>query len=195
MTDARVSNGGSPSGFTTSLGLLDRVKAREPAAWERFVALYSPLVDYWCLLGRIPERDRPDVRQDVFLAVARKIGDFRKEPERGSLRGWLRTVTRSKVADLHRRNPAEVPVGGTSRLELLAGLADPFPAADESTEASIVYSRALALIERDFEPATWRAFWLVVVEDRSAADAAAELGITANAVYLAKARVLRRLRE
>lgn len=192
MTDDRVSNG-NHTGLTTSLGLLDRVRAQDAVAWERLVALYAPLVDHWCRVCRVPEQEWPDLRQEVFLAVSRKVGAFRKEDGRGSFRGWLRTITRSKVTDLHRRRPADGTVVGAAALDHLA---EPEPGSDEHpAEQGVVFTQALALIERDFTPVTWRAFWLVVVEDRSPADAATELGVSANAVYLAKARVLRRLRE
>ena len=54
--------------------------------------------------------------------------------------------------------------------------------------------RALGLMQAEFEPATWKACWEFVVHDRPAAEVAAELGLSVNAVYLAKSRVLRRLR-
>ncbi|HEY2154472.1 MAG TPA: sigma-70 family RNA polymerase sigma factor, partial [Isosphaeraceae bacterium] len=53
--------------------------------------------------------------------------------------------------------------------------------------------RALQVMKTDFQPATWRACWENVVDGRTAGDVARELGITINSVYLAKARVLRRL--
>jgi RNA polymerase sigma-70 factor (ECF subfamily) len=55
--------------------------------------------------------------------------------------------------------------------------------------------RALTLMQRDFERTTWKACWETVVADRSAAEVATELGITVNAVYLSKSRVLRHLRH
>jgi RNA polymerase sigma-70 factor (ECF subfamily) len=66
---------------------------------------------------------------------------------------------------------------------------------DEEEYRARVVARALELMRAEFEPATWRACWEFVVNDRPAADVAAELGVTVNAVYLAKGRVLRRLRE
>jgi RNA polymerase sigma-70 factor (ECF subfamily) len=50
-------------------------------------------------------------------------------------------------------------------------------------------------VRGDFEEQTWQAFWLTVVEGRSATVLAPELGMTAAAVRQAKARVLRRLKE
>jgi RNA polymerase sigma-70 factor (ECF subfamily) len=55
--------------------------------------------------------------------------------------------------------------------------------------------RAAELVRDDFEPKTWQAFWRLAVENQPARDIAADLGMTADAVYQAKARVLRRLRE
>lgn len=198
MTDDRV-NYGDGTGLTTSLGLLDRVRARDTVAWERLVTLYSPLVDHWCRVCRVPEQEWPDLRQEVFLAVSRTVSSFSKENGRGTFRGWLRTITRSKVTDFHRRRPVDGTVVGPFALAALADPNEnPDPNADSEIaeqERGVVYNRVLALLERDFAPSTWRAFWLVVVEERDPIVVAEELGITANAVYLAKARVLRRLRE
>lgn len=194
MTDDRVNEGGH-TGLTTSLGLLERAKARDPAAWARLESLYTPLVRHWCQVCRVPEQDWPDVCQDVFLAVSQNLSGFRKEAGRGSFRGWLRTITRSKVTDLYRRRPTGATVVGPAVLDVLADPAAGSESGEHTAEQGVVYRQALELLERDFEPTTWRAFWLVVVEDRSPADVAAELGLTTNAVYLAKARVLRKLRE
>ena len=55
--------------------------------------------------------------------------------------------------------------------------------------------RALELIRLEFEPATWQAFWRVQVDDQPVAAVAAALGLSTNAVYKSRARVLRRLRH
>jgi RNA polymerase sigma-70 factor (ECF subfamily) len=76
----------------------------------------------------------------------------------------------------------------------------PAPAADAdeasaAEETQILYRRALELVRRDFEDSSWQAFWRVVIDGQKPRDVADELKITSNAVYLAKARVLARLRE
>src|SRR5262249_45038583 len=70
-------------------------------------------------------------------------------------------------------------------------------AADGSAaeETSEVYLRALELMHSEFEETSWQAFWRVAVEGQAPADVAAALQMTVNAVYLAKSRVLCRLRE
>ena len=55
--------------------------------------------------------------------------------------------------------------------------------------------RAVHIMQTDFQPATWKACWSVVVEGKPAAQVSAELGLTVEAVYAARARVLRRLRQ
>src|SRR5262249_48830287 len=90
---------GDSKGSATSLTLLERVRRRDQAAWERLVSLYTPLVYHWCLRHGLQPADAEEVSQEVFLAVARGIGDFRHDREGDSFRGWLRTITRNKVCD------------------------------------------------------------------------------------------------
>jgi RNA polymerase sigma-70 factor (ECF subfamily) len=53
----------------------------------------------------------------------------------------------------------------------------------------------MGIMRGDFEERTWHAFWETAVEKRQAGDVAQTLGISLGAVYMAKSRVLRRLRE
>lgn len=174
---------------TTSASLLERL--RQPgdrAAWERFVRLYTPLLCLWAdRLGRHGQ-DRDDLVQDVFLILLRELPRFRYRPD-GSFRGWLKTVLLNKLRE-HRRRPA--PADG----EALDGLAcpDPGDALDETEYRQYLVQRALELLRTEFEPATWQAFWEFVVRGRPGTEVARELGISENAVYLTKGRVLRLLR-
>jgi RNA polymerase sigma-70 factor (ECF subfamily) len=192
VTDANVSPGGGAAEPSSSL--LARVRASEQAAWARLVDLYSPLVYRWCRQAGLQAADAADLGQQVFLAVARKVRDFRRDREGDSFRGWVRTITRNKVNDHFRAHAGAPPEQGGDALLGVAGetAAD---AATDPEEESLLYRRAVELIRAEFEPRTWQAFWQVVVDGRPPADVARALGATANAVYLAKARVLRRLRE
>jgi RNA polymerase sigma-70 factor (ECF subfamily) len=198
MTDPIVNPLGEAGG-NTSLSLLDRARANDQAAWERLVSLYTPLVDWWCRRYRLQEADLADIRQQVFLAVARRLGEFRRDQASGSFRGWLHTITRHKVYDHWRTETAKAAPGGSDAyeqlLQLSGGNSDDPAAGSEAEEQGILYRRAVQLITTDFEETTRKAFWMVVVEDRRPAEVARELGISANAVYQAKAHVLARLRE
>jgi RNA polymerase sigma-70 factor, ECF subfamily len=184
----------------TSLGLLERVRARDTAAWDRLVRLYSPLVDRWCRQSNLQDADAADVRQEVFLAVAGGIDEFRRDSAGGTFRGWLRVIARHKICDHWRRTQAgQAGAGGSDAYQQFLQL--PAEGPDDSREPSppeevdILYRRALELIVTDFQDNTWKAFWRVVIEGQRPAAVAAGLNMTANAVYLAKARVLARLRE
>jgi RNA polymerase sigma-70 factor (ECF subfamily) len=181
---------------TTSLGLLERIRAQDQGAWQRLVALYGPLVEQWCRRAGLQDADVADVSQEVFWTVARKIGEFRRGPAMGSFRGWLRVIARSKMADWGRRRRGQpAGTGGDEALQRLGEAAAPEADDEPAADAQVLYRRALQLVQRDFEERSWRAFWHVVIDSRPPAEVAQELGLSVNAVYLAKARVLARLRE
>jgi len=98
--------------LSTSRSLLVRVRNDEDDAWTRLVDLYTPLVCYWCRQNGLSEQDLPDVAQEIFQAVARNIERFRDDGPKSTFRGWLRTVTRSKVADSFRRKGKEPDAAG-----------------------------------------------------------------------------------
>jgi RNA polymerase sigma-70 factor (ECF subfamily) len=182
----------------TSSSLIDRVKADEVGAWDRLVKLYAPLLYHWCRRWKLQENDLADVFQEVFKTVLTHIGEFRRDREDDTFRGWLRTITRSKVLDHFRRRSHEA-AGGSEAGWLLSQLPAPEaipendPAEAEATRA--LFLRGLELIRPEFEERTWQSFWRTAVEGRSPGDVAAELSTTAGAVRVAKSRVLRRLRE
>ena len=202
--------GGSSSARTesTSSSLLARVKARDADAWRRLVRLYSPMVFEWCRRRRLHSEDAADVLQEVFVAVFRHIGEFRKDRPGDTFRGWLWTITDNKLHDHFRRRGAQPDaIGGTDAQQRFAELpaavsGDSSASAQASTSAARGFSemgpvlrRALDQIRAEFEDRTWLAFWQSTVDGRTPADVAADLGLTVNAVYKAKSRVLRRLRE
>ena len=183
----------------TSLTLLQRLRANEPDAWARMVALYRPLVCYWCGRQGLSGADADDVAQEVFQVAAARMAEFRRDRPGDTFRGWLRGITRLKALE-HLREAGQTPVaaGGSTALVRLQGVAEPEPESaeeDPPSEIAGLLRRALDLVRAEFEPATWRAFLLTVVDGRTAPDAASELGISAVAVRQAKSRVLRRVRQ
>jgi RNA polymerase sigma-70 factor (ECF subfamily) len=178
----------------SSSTLLSRVQAQDPAAWERLVSLCSPLVYQWCRQSGLQPADAADVGQEVFAAVFRKVGEFRRNRPGDGFRRWLRTIACGKVIDFFRaRRPAETAAGGSDALRLL--LQQPADAdSSGAEEEGVLYRRALDVLHRDFAVPTWQAFWRVTVESQNPADVARDLGMTVNAVYLAKSHVLRRMR-
>jgi RNA polymerase sigma-70 factor (ECF subfamily) len=192
-----VSNG------STSRSLLAGAKLADPAAWERLVKLYAPLVASWCRRWGVAEQDVVDVLQDVFSAVVRHLDRFHKDQPTDTFRGWLLTITRNKTRDYFRRQAREpAAFGGTEASLRLQQVLDP-QAVDEanSTEAADevefgeVLQQALQSIRGEFHERTWQAFWGVAIEGRSTTDVAADLCMQPGTVRVAKSRVLMRLRR
>lgn len=198
MTDPRVSQGEDIS--PTSVSLLVRIKGQDSDAWNRFVGLYSPLVFHWCRRAGLQDADAADVGQEVFRTVAGSIGGFEHGRGGGAFRGWLWTVTRSRILDFRRREERSISgVGGSDAHKKLAEVPDPLLESDDdptSEEDKLhIVRRAVELVLDDCKQETREAFLRVVVEGRQPKDVARELELSVNAVYLAKSHILRRIRE
>jgi RNA polymerase sigma-70 factor (ECF subfamily) len=186
---------------TTSLTLLQRLRANDSDAWCVMVQLYTPLVHHWCARGGVRGADAEDVAQEVFHAATTHLENFRRDRPGDSFRGWLRGITRHMVLQHFRRGARHPQAsGGTDALLRLQNVEVDSAAGgpddeDPAEELDGLRRRALELVRGEFEERTWRAFWLTVVEGRSPVDIAPDLGVSPTAVRMAKSRVLRRLKE
>ncbi|WP_435009020.1 RNA polymerase sigma factor [Tundrisphaera lichenicola] len=187
-----------PDEDVTSTTLLALVRANEQDAWGRLVALYGPLLRYWCRRGGVRYPDDDDVMQEVFQAISAGIDGFRRNREGDTFRGWLRGVTRNKILDWHRRRRRrpEEAAGGTLAVQALCG---PPPAPDddagERREHFGVCHRAMDRVRSEFESKTWDAFWRATIEGHDTAAIADDLGVSVASVRQSKSRVLRRLKQ
>jgi RNA polymerase sigma-70 factor (ECF subfamily) len=185
---------------STASGLLEQVRAGEAGAWQRLVRLYGPLVYGWARRVGLQAADAADVMQEVFGAVLTGITGFRRDRPGDRFRGWLWGITHNKLRDFWRRWASQpVAAGGPEAHERLARLAAEEEAGSSwqgpSAQTLGLFRRAVELLRSEFEERSWRAFWRVVVEEQRPAEVAAELGMTVNAVYVAKSRILHRLRQ
>jgi RNA polymerase sigma-70 factor (ECF subfamily) len=181
----------------TRASLLDGLRLRDETAWNQFVQLFAPLIYSWCRRAGLSPADSADLLQLVLSKVWAGIANFELRSA-GSFRGWLRVITRHALLDFFRRR-RDIPLasgGDDSQRQF-----DQTPAViDRSTEflssdLRDLAQRAFHLLRTTFPPQAQRLFELTVLEDRSAAEAAAELGLTPAAVRKAKSRILKRLRE
>lgn len=176
---------------TTPVSLLVRLRRPEDhEAWARFVRLYTPLLLHWASKWELQASDADDLVQEVFVALLRSLPTFEYDG-RLSFRGWLHTVVRNKWLELERRR-GRLPASDDG---LSSAAADPWAELEQAEFNALLAQRALQLIEGEFKASTLAAFRATVVEDRAAGEVAVELGLTVNAVYLARNRVLRRLRN
>jgi RNA polymerase sigma-70 factor (ECF subfamily) len=189
MVEGTPSSGASAS---PSSSLLLRVQAQDREAWQKLVRLYWRLVYSWCRRRGVPEQDAEDIRQLVFQAVAEKISTFRRDRPGDSFLGWLFGITRNKICDYYRQRPHEV----TGRpLDKVPAEESPSDLPELDRDVIRLLRAAVELIRPEFTEQTWRAFWLVTIEEQPVADVAAALGMSRNAVYIAKSRVLHRLQD
>jgi RNA polymerase sigma-70 factor (ECF subfamily) len=183
----------------TSASLLERVRAGpDEAAWQRLDDLYRPLIRRWVLRDPTLGAEAEDLVQEVMVVLVRELPGFERR-RTGSFRRWLRTITAYRLAAHYRsRRGRPLALGAPPQECPLAQLADPDSELsrlwDEEHDRHVL-RRLLDLIEPLFEPSTLAAFRRVAFDGMAPARAAQELGLTLNAVLLAKSRVLSRLRQ
>jgi RNA polymerase sigma-70 factor, ECF subfamily len=184
----------------TSATLLERLNDRsDSVAWGRLVDLYSPLINGWLRRHGVPAENAEDLTQEVLEVVVREVSRFRHNGRAGAFRTWLRTITINCIRQSWRSRRSRVQATGsldiTAMLDQLEDPASDLSRRWDQEHDQHVLQRLLELIEPDFQPATWRAFRRQVLDGASAETVAAELGLTVNAVLIAKSRVLSQLRR
>ncbi len=181
--------------------LLAQLRSGRPEAWQRFVRIYSPLIYRWCRRAGVVADDAADVLQEVLASVMRHVSDFRRDGPHDSFTAWLAAITRSKVSDHYRRRRGKAEArGGTTAQRQMAEIPQPPRSAEETIRpdaeaAACLTHRVLDTIRAEFEPGTWQAFWRTAVEGQPPAHVAEDLKMSTAAIYMAKSRVLRRLRR
>lgn len=185
---------------STSTSLLAQIRQRDDAAWRRLTQIYGASVYWWGRRAGLQASDAADVVQDVFLAVASGIDQFQSERPGDTFRGWLWAIFRSKLMDHFRNRKRQPPAlgeqSGCSPIESICHeSAESGSTAGDADESALIVRRALAVIEHDFSPQTWQAFWRSVVLGQPTSEIAAALHLSPAAVCMARSRVLRRLRE
>jgi RNA polymerase sigma-70 factor (ECF subfamily) len=183
----------------TSASLLERLSDQSDSiAWRRLVDLYSPLISSWLRRHGVPAEDAEDLAQDVLGVVVREVSQFRHNGRAGAFRAWLRTIATNCLRKSLRKRRPEQAAHAPEITPMLDELEDPSSDLSRRWDREhdeFVLHRLLDLIEPDFRPATWLAFRRQVLDGKSAKAVAAELGLTVNAVLIAKSRVLSHLRQ
>ncbi len=184
----------------TPVSLLERIRVRPDGdSWRRLVDLYAPLIRGWLRRHLLPDADADDLTQEVLAVLVRELPRFEHSGRPGAFRTWLRIVTVHRLRDFWRGRRYQPEATGASdfldRLEQLedsgSGLSRLW---DEEHDRHVV-ARLLEQIRPEFQAATWQAFEAVMLRGEAPAVAARRLGLSTNAVLLARWRVMRRLRR
>jgi len=184
----------------TRASLLIRLREGGDAeAWREFVHLYAPVIYGFARKRGLQDADAADLMQDVLRSVSSAVPRLEYDPVRGTFRGWLFTVTRNKVFNFLDSRSRRVQASGDSRmqqrLEQHAGGDGNLSADWEADYQRARAAQAMDRVKGEFQAATWEAFFLTAVEGRAPAQVAARVGLSVGAIYVAKSRVIARLRQ
>jgi RNA polymerase sigma-70 factor (ECF subfamily) len=180
----------------TRQSLLVRAQIGDERAWKDLADLYRPLIVGWLRYQAVPANEIDDLVQDILLAVFEHLPSFEHSGRLGAFRAWLRTITHTRTCDFWRSRGRPPPARPS--IEALGHVGDPDCALHrlwDQEHDRYVLRCLLELMALEFEGTTLEAFRRVVVEGLSSKEVARQLGLTVGAVYAAKSRVLRRLRQ
>jgi len=184
---------------TTSLSLLERMRGgSNQLAWRDFVHAYSPLLMAFAKRLGLPDTDADDAVQETLLAVHATFREMSEPFDRskGRFKSWLRGVAKNKVLDVRRRRARQAR---REQREVLPGADADVAASPDANELfelewqRNLLARALQQVAREVDPAVYQAFDLHAVHGHTPADVARLLGVTRNAVYISKHRILQRV--
>ena len=167
-------------------------------AWQEFMHLYGPVVYGFARKRGLQDADAADLMQDVMRSVSTSIGRLEYDRSQGTFRGWLFTITRNKIFNFLSARRIRPQGSGDSRTNQLLNA---HPETEDGSDAwELEYQRRLAAlamerVKGEFQEKTWRAFWLTAVEGVAVADVAEKVGMSTGAIYVAKSRVLARLKD
>ncbi len=184
----------------TSPSLLIRIRDRaDHVAWSQFLDAYQPLIHGFARKHGLQEADAADLTQEVLRAIATSVSNLDYDPRRGTFRGWLFTVVRNKLRDfLEVRRRQVQGTGDTAVQQSLNALPTPPDGPENDWEQdyqSRVFTWATEQVRNAVQETTWQAFWQTAVEGKSGQEVARSLGLSVAAVYLAKSRVMTRLKD
>jgi RNA polymerase sigma-70 factor (ECF subfamily) len=183
----------------TRQSLLLRALGGDQAAWKDLTDLYRPLILGWLRRQSVPPSDTDDLAQDILVELVKYLPSFVHSGQRGAFRAWLRTIACNRTSDYWRARGRRGPVaGGGDAAEALRQLEDPdgdLARQWDREHDGYVLRCLMDLVGQEFEPATVRAFRRLALDGASGAEVAQELGLSVGAVYVAKSRVLQRIRQ
>jgi len=183
----------------TRTSLLVRIQGpRDEEAWREFVAIYRPVVYRLARTRGLQDADAEDLSQKIVIAVQRAIGNWKPDPTKGRFRFWLARIAQNAIINALTRRPPDAPVGGAVTDHLLEEQPEPDPGTQQELQQEYrrsLFRWAAQRILPEFREGTWEAFWLTTVQGMGVEEAGRVLGKSPGAIYAARSRVMRRLKE
>jgi RNA polymerase sigma factor (sigma-70 family) len=183
----------------TQQSLLFQAQQGDASAWQHLARIYRPLILTWQRRQGLADADAEDLTQEVLLAVLKNLSGFSHSGQPGAFRSWLKTIAINRTRDAWRARAARhTATGDSAVMEQLQRLEDPdnelSRAWDREHDRYVIHS-LLDLMQLEFETSTLTAFRRLMLDGNSVDQVGQDLGMSAGAVYMAKSRVLKRLRE
>ncbi|MFT4558005.1 MAG: RNA polymerase sigma factor [Planctomycetales bacterium] len=171
---------------------------QDEQAWREFLEIYEPLIERLARRRGLQHADARELVQEVLLAVSGAIDRWDPDEAKGSFRGWLSTITRNLTINLLKREGRHTRGTGDSEFARLMN-EQPDPVGENTALFDLEYRRRLFQfaaehVQEQFEEATWQAFWKTSVEQQPLVDVCEELGLSRGAIYVARSRVMAKLR-
>jgi RNA polymerase sigma-70 factor (ECF subfamily) len=188
------------SALRTRSSLLLRLRNWDDVkSWHEFDGLYRKLVYGFAQRSGLSHEESEEVTNDVFVRVAKTIHEFESNPERGSFRGWLLTLTRWRVTDKFRSRPKDrqarrdnPPDDRTSTIERIPDPRQESELWDREWQDSVLNS-AIERIAGRAQPKHFQVFELHFRQRWPVSRICRALGINPAAVYLINHRLTKQL--
>ncbi len=181
----------------TRYSLIQRLQdGGDDAAWDEFASIYRPMIVRIALRKQLQFDDAEDLAQQVLVLVLKNITKWKTDPARARFRTWLQTVVRNATINALSRRPKDQATGGTNSLQQLNESPDKAYALWFDLEWQRETLRWVAQqVRGEFESTTWTAFWDTAIEELSAQEVAERIGKSVGAVYIARSRVMQRIKQ
>lgn len=164
--------------------------------WRVFDARFRPVLVALARQRGLSEEDAADVAQTTLVSF---IADYQRgcyDPSRGRLSSWIMGIAGHRISDLKRAASRRQRVCSTLGIEAAATRPDE-EAAWDAMIRKVILRRAMVELHSQsrFDPRTIRAFELCALRGVPAQATADECSMSVAEVYVAKNRVIARLRE
>jgi RNA polymerase sigma factor (sigma-70 family) len=184
----------------TRASLILRLPSTDDAdAWREFVSIYEPFVFRFARRGGLQDADASELVQNVMLAVARAVGRWKPDSARGRFRTWLFRIARNQLLDiLAKRSRDEAnnwSINNSGLFDQVCSSSSRGLEELHSAQRRELFRWASDRVKNCVKPQTWQAFWMTAVEDQEPESVAIQLNMTTGAVYIARSRVISRLRD
>jgi RNA polymerase sigma factor (sigma-70 family) len=164
--------------------------------WQEFEQVYKPLLLFWMKKKNVPASAKDEVLQECWISAFKAIGKFERDADKGSFRGWLRTIVHRRVADYFRSLPKDQAVPQEWLNDIVTPEQMDAEELEEEKEAlREIEARALSVVRGSIKNEnTWKMFWMTAVEKVPTEEVAQQFNVSKAGVRMAKQRVVKRLK-